>query len=156
MSKTNSLIQFHFLLPLTLSNRKALKAFIVSTLKKKKQPVEAVNIVFCDDGYLLDLNKKFLRHDFYTDILSFPLSRPGEPLIAEIYISIDRVRENAKSLDITFKKELHRVIFHGILHFCGYNDKSSAETKKMRTIENKYLNLYFKTLDSRTKARSKV
>jgi probable rRNA maturation factor len=104
---------------------------------------ETVSIIFCDDKYLLPLNRRFLQQDFYTDILSFTLSGSGEPLIAEIYISIERVRENAKNLKSSFKLELHRVIFHGILHFCGYKDKSSPDIKKMREMEDKWLNIYF-------------
>lgn len=101
-----------------------------------------MNIVFCDDKYLLTLNMEFLKHDYYTDILSFPLSAKGKPLIAEIYISIDRVKDNARNLETSFREELHRVIFHGVLHFCGYKDKLPLEIKKMRALENKYLSDY--------------
>ena len=144
MSKTKSPVQFHFLSPCTLNGRGALKAFIARMLRKKGLAVEAVSVVFCDDKYLLDLNRQFLHHDFYTDILSFPLSASGEPLIAEIYISTERVRENALNVHVSLNKELHRVIFHGILHFCGYEDKSPADIKKMRSIEDKWLKAYFK------------
>ncbi len=104
--------------------------------------MESLDIIFCDDTYLLELNSEFLKHDYYTDILSFRLSSIGKPLIAEIYISIDRVRDNAKNLNSSFKSELHRVIFHGVLHFCGYKDKSPADLLKMRTMENKWLTRY--------------
>ena len=144
MSKTKALIQFHFLTPTTLSNRLALKAFILSIFKKQKHPVESLSIIFCNDSYLLALNRRFLKHDYYTDIISFPLSKRGERLIAEIYISIDRIRDNARNLDTTFKEELHRVIFHGVLHFCGYKDKSAADCRLMRTMEDKYLKAYFR------------
>ena len=87
---------------------------------------------------------QFLKHDFYTDILSFPLSAKGEPLIGEIYISVDRVRDNAKNLGASFREELHRVIFHGILHFCGYKDKSPADIILMRSREDKCLKTYFR------------
>lgn len=103
-----------------------------------------MNIVFCNDKYLLTLNMEFLKHDYYTDILSFPLSAKGKPLIAEIYISIDRVKDNARNLETSFREELHRVIFHGVLHFCGYKDKLPLDIKKMRSLENKYLTDYFK------------
>ncbi len=101
-----------------------------------------MNIIFCDDEYLLGLNRRFLHHDFFTDILSFPLSQANQPLIAEIYISVDRVYENAQTARSSFKEELHRVIFHGILHFCGYKDKLKADIKIMRSMEEKYLNAY--------------
>ncbi|HCL83092.1 MAG TPA: rRNA maturation RNase YbeY [Chitinophagaceae bacterium] len=145
MIKKNALIQFHFQAASALPARRALKTYITSIFKKEKQPLGSVNIVFCDDQYLLNLNRQFLQHDFYTDILSFPLSGPGEPLIADIYISTDRVRENAKSNQTSFQKELHRVIFHGILHFCGYKDKSPADIKKMRAMEDHFLEAYFRT-----------
>ena len=144
MNKTKSPIQFHFLLPCTLNARTPLKAFIISVFKKEKKSLSGLNIIFCDDDYLLTLNEQFLHHDYYTDILSFPLSGPGDPLVAEIYISIDRVRDNAGNHQASFREELHRVIFHGILHFCGYKDTSSADIKKIRGMEDKYLKTYFR------------
>jgi probable rRNA maturation factor len=145
MIKTNFAVRFHFLSPCPLSKRKALKAFIASIFKKEKIAIQKIDIIYCNDEYLLALNKRFLKHDFYTDILSFPLSEPNEPLVAEIYVSIDRVKENADNLNISFKNELHRVIFHGILHFCGYKDKSNPDIKAMRKLEDKYLRSYFKS-----------
>jgi probable rRNA maturation factor len=144
MNKTQSTVLFHFPSPCSLNNRRLLKVFIRSIFKKEKQPLERINIVFCDDKFLLTLNRQFLKHDYYTDILSFPLSGIGQPLIAEIYISTDRVKDNAKNLETSFREELHRVIFHGVLHFCGYGDKSPAEIKKMRALEDKYLKSYFR------------
>jgi probable rRNA maturation factor len=144
MSKTTSLIRFHYLSPLALPNRKKLKRFIVSIFKKEGRTPEKIDIVFCSDNYLLDLNRRFLQHDFYTDILSFTLSEPPEHLTAEIYISIDRVRENVRNIKTSFKEEIHRVIFHGVLHFCGFKDKSPADIKKMRAMEDKWLNSYFR------------
>ena len=135
-------VRFHFQMPCTLPNRGGLKKFILSIFKKEKKELDALNIIFCDDEYLLDLNRQFLHHDFYTDILSFPLSKANQPLIAEIYISIDRVRENARIAGSSFKEELHRVIFHGVLHFCGYKDKSDSDIRVMRLMENKYLKAY--------------
>jgi len=142
MRKKNP-VQFHFLIPCTLPNRKGLKKFILNIFKKEKTDLKDLNIVFCNDEYLLGLNRQFLKHDFYTDILSFPLSAVDQPLIAEIYISVERVRENAKISGSSFKEELHRVIFHGILHFCGYKDKTNPDIKKMRSLEDKYLKSYF-------------
>ena len=139
-------IQFHFLVPCTLPQRRLLRLFLASIFKKEKQPLEGLNIIFCSDDYLLDLNRQFLKHDFYTDILSFPLSKPGQPLNAEIYISLDRVRDNAKNLESTLREELHRVIFHGVLHFCGYKDKTTREINQMRATEDKYLRSYFRKI----------
>jgi probable rRNA maturation factor len=142
MKKKNP-VQFHFLIYCALRNRGSLKMFIHSIFKKEKKPLQELNIIFCDDEYLLNLNRQFLQHDFYTDILSFPYSKANQPLVAEIYISVDRVRENAKSSGSTFEKELHRVIFHGVLHFCGYKDKTPTDTKRMRSVEDRYLKGYW-------------
>ena len=138
-------VQFHFLVPFTLLNRTGLKAFIISVFKKEKKTLGDLNIIFCNDQYLIELNRQFLNHDYYTDILSFPFSQKKDPLIAEIYISIDRVRENAHVSGFSFKEELHRVIFHGVLHFCGYKDKSKKEIRAMRLMEDKLLTLYFRS-----------
>jgi probable rRNA maturation factor len=142
MSKSKPSVRLHFLSKLNLSSREQLKAFIIGRFRKEKKAFESLDIVFCDDDHLINLNKQFLNHDYYTDILSFPLSEPGKPLIGEIYISIDRVRDNAKNLDSSFKMEIHRVVFHGILHFCGYKDKSSADIRTMRSMEEKWLKAY--------------
>jgi probable rRNA maturation factor len=145
MTKTNSAVQFHFPSSCSLKRRLALKSFILSIFKREKQALESLQIVFCDDKFLLSLNRRFLQHDYYTDILSFRLSGRGAPLVAEIYISTERVRDNAINLETSFQRELHRVIFHGILHFCGYGDRSRAEIQQMRALEDKYLDRYFGT-----------
>jgi len=138
-------IHFHFLQGgFTLSERSTLKSFIETLFKKEKKKLQALNYIFCSDEYLLEINKQYLRHDFYTDIITFGLSEPDEPINAEIYISVDRVRENAGQFKTTLRKEMHRVIFHGALHLCGYRDKKKKEEILMRQMENKYLGLYFK------------
>lgn len=144
MNKVIPQVRFHFPSACNLPQRRQLKAFILSIFQKEKRAIESIDIVFCDDNYVLSLNQQFLRHDYYTDILSFPLSDKGKPLMAEIYISTDRVTDNAKNLESSFREELHRVIFHGLLHFCGYNDKSLREKKTMRDAEDYYLKAYFK------------
>lgn len=125
----------------SLKDRSRLKTFINSLFLKEGQKLLSLNYVFCSDKKLLEINRQFLRHDYFTDIISFDLS--GDIGIeGEIYISIDRVRDNAKKLDIPFKLELHRVIFHGALHLCGYKDKSKSEQRKMRDKEDLYLASY--------------
>ena len=89
------------------------------------------------DEELLDMNKTYLNHDYYTDIITFP--HQYEPIFAELYISVDRVKENAKSEKIPFQDELHRVIVHGLLHLCGYDDHSDVHIEKMRARENQAL-----------------
>jgi len=125
----------------SLDNRNQLKRFIETLFTKEKKKLSHINYIFCSDKRLLEINRQFLHHDFYTDIITFDLSE-GMDTEAEIYISIDRVRENAKNLGYSFKSELHRVIFHGALHLCGYKDKKQSDINKMREIESFYLSRY--------------
>jgi len=136
-------IKFYFHQPVTLRNRGALKKFIQSIFKLEKVKAGDISYIFCSDDYLLNINKEFLNHDYYTDIITFDLSdKISSSKIGEIYISIDRVRENAKLYKLAFTKELHRVIFHGILHLCGYKDKSAQEKNIIRAKEDFYLGKY--------------
>lgn len=128
----------------TLKNRVALKSFIEKRVKKEGLSIESLNYVFCSDKYLLEINKQFLDHNFYTDIISFDLSEEPGKLIGEVYISVDRVKENAKTHEASFTEELLRVIFHGALHFCGYKDKKPSDSKKMRQMEDLWLAAYMK------------
>ena len=127
---------------ITLGNRVALKAFLEKQLKKEGIRIKCLQYVFCSDKYLLDINKQFLNHDYYTDIISFDLSETKGELIGDIYISVDRVKENAKTLITTQGNELLRVIFHGALHFCGYKDKKPGDAKLMRSMEDKWLKMF--------------
>ena len=107
----------------------------------ERKKLASINYIFCSDKKLLEINQQFLHHDYYTDIITFDLSE-SDYTQAEIYISIDRVKENAQTETVSFKSELHRVIFHGALHLCGYKDKSKAEVFKMREKEAFYLDIY--------------
>ena len=139
-----SVIHFFYQKPLkSLRNREKLKQFLQKTSVSGKRRIEQLNIVFCDDAYLLQINKQYLNHNFYTDIITFDLSGKDSPMNAELYISTERVKENAQALNLSFQHELHRVIFHGLLHLLGYKDKSLAEEKAMRMAEDKLLNRYF-------------
>jgi probable rRNA maturation factor len=122
--------------------RTKLKVFILELFKKERVPVAEVNYIFCADEYLGQINKDFLKHNTYTDIITFQYNAEGEPAQSDIYISVDRVRENAKKFEVPFLHELYRVVFHGALHLCGYNDKKDKETKEMTTMEDYYLNRY--------------
>ena len=130
----------------TLGNRLAIKAFIEKALKKEGMTIESLQYIFCSDKFLLDINKSYLKHDYYTDIISFDLSEIKGKLIGEVYISIDRVKDNAKTHKTILNEELLRVIFHGALHFCGYKDKKPADAKEMRAQENKWLKSYLKSV----------
>lgn len=128
----------------TLANRVALKSFIEKRVKKEGYTIDSLTYVFCSDKYLLKINKDFLSHDYYTDIISFDLSEVPGQLIGEVYISVDRVKDNTKTHGTSLKEELHRVIFHGALHFCGYKDKKPTDAKKMREMEDRWLSAYMK------------
>jgi rRNA maturation RNase YbeY len=129
---------------ITLGNRVALKTFLEKQLKKEGIRIECLQYVFCSDKYLLGINKQFLNHDYYTDIISFDLSETKGVLIGDIYISVDRVKENAKTMKTVLRNELLRVIFHGALHFCGYKDKKPADAKLMRSMEDRWIGAYMK------------
>ncbi len=99
-----------------------------------------ISIIFCSDDYLLEVNKEYLDHDYYTDIITFDYTINNE-VSGDLFISIDRVKENSTTFDVTFQKELYRVLVHGVLHLCGYGDKSVSEEKIMRSKEDFYLSL---------------
>jgi rRNA maturation RNase YbeY len=127
---------------LTLTSKTELKAFIETLFKKEKTPLAAINYIFCSDKYLLSINQQFLNHDYYTDIITFGLYDKGTPVVAEVYISTDRVKENAVIHGVTYTNEMLRVLFHGALHLCGYKDKSKADILTMRAKEDAYLKRY--------------
>ncbi len=131
----------------SLQHRTELKVFIETLFQKERKKLASINYIFCSDKRLLEINQQFLRHDYYTDIITFDFSET-DATQAEIYISIDRVKDNAKTESVSFKSELHRVIFHGALHLCGYKDKKKGERKIMREKEGLYLSKYFKIANS--------
>ena len=94
---------------------------------------------------LLKINQDFLQHNYYTDIITFGLNEPGEPIEAEIYVSIDRVKDNANQQSVSYQNEMQRVLFHGALHLCGYKDKKKSEIMVMRQKEDQYLHLITKS-----------
>lgn len=143
MKKAGEKIRFHFLVdPFYFPDRGHLKLFLEKKLKEEGKKVEAINYIFCDDPYLLRMNQQYLQHDTLTDIITFELSPKGGALVSDIYISIERVRENARLFHSSFSAELLRVVFHGILHLAGYKDKSVVESQKMREMENRYLKAF--------------
>lgn len=143
MSTTNA-IAFHYIdVAFAFRSRTELKRFVIALFKKEGRALDHINYIFCTDEYLLQLNQDYLKHDTYTDIITFELSPKGEPVLSDIFISIDRVKENASQLGFSFQRELHRVIFHGALHLCGYKDKTRSDSQTMRAMEDKYLAKYF-------------
>ncbi|HMK17006.1 MAG TPA: rRNA maturation RNase YbeY [Chitinophagaceae bacterium] len=143
---TSKKTKVHFFshdIPTRLKNTTKLKQFIESVFKKELQSLDSINYIFCSDKAILKINKKYLNHDFYTDVITFDLSSNNKAISAEVYISIERIRDNAKKLGLTIKSELHRVLFHAALHLCGYKDKKKKDQEIMRIKENELLAKYF-------------
>lgn len=103
---------------------------------------KAIHYIFCDDAYLLEINKEYLQHDTLTDIITFRYQEHPHPLESDIYISTERVQENASKFGVAFDAELRRVMAHGVLHLLGFKDKSAADKQKMRQAEEEALGLY--------------
>lgn len=127
-----------------LRNRIRLKKFLINLFRNEGKKLDSINYIFCTDRALLKTNRQYLNHNYYTDIITFNLSDDSEPIRAEVYISLQRVSENAKKLKSSIKSELHRVIVHGALHLCGYNDSTEKEKGIMRKREDYYLNRYYR------------
>ena len=125
-----------------LKDKAILKIFLESILEEETVDFEKISYIFCTDEYLHKLNMEYLHHDTLTDILTFTLSETSLPIISEIYISVDRVRENSGILKTNYEQELQRVMIHGILHLCGFSDHTPQLKEEMRNKENYYLNKY--------------
>jgi len=132
------MISFNYENDFELNNEEQLSRWISSVIVSEGCTEDEINYVFCDDEYLHKLNVEFLNHDTLTDIISFDYSM-GKTLQGDIFISIERVEDNAKDFEVEFMEELQRVLVHGILHYCGYKDKTEEEAKLMRSKENFYL-----------------
>ena len=130
---------------LILKDKKRLKIFLPQIFTDSNKVLATVSYIFCSDDYLLQINNEFLQHDFYTDIITFNLSDKKKEITGEIYISIDRVKDNALQLNIRYTDEIKRVIFHGALHLCGYKDKKPNDIKTMRRAEDFYMLEYQQT-----------
>lgn len=125
----------------TLADEEKIINWLLDTIEKEQSDLDTINYIFCSDEYLLDINRTYLDHDYYTDIITFQHQSEDEPILSDIYISIDRVKENAKDLNLTFDLEMQRVIIHGLLHLLGYSDKSETDQALMRAKEDSYLSL---------------
>ena len=145
MNKEASHVQFSFNSEIALPEQKRLKAFIISLFEDHNQPLSFLHYTFCTDEEILAINQQYLKHDYYTDIITFDLrERSADAMTAEVFVSTDTVRSNAELVGEPFLKELHRVIFHGAVHLCGYNDKAEREQVVMRKMEDQCLFRYFK------------
>lgn len=133
-------VRFHYEnLKFRLTQSRNIQAWVEKTALSEKKHILSLDYIFCTDEALYERNLQFLNHDTYTDIITFDLSESTGQIIGEIYISIDRVKDNSLRFEQSFDDELHRVIIHGLLHLCGYGDKKKAEKEKMRTLEDRYL-----------------
>ena len=135
------MIDFNYETSFLLDNESSISNWLTSVIDAEGFKEGEINYIFCDDNYLLKLNVEFLDHDTFTDIISFDYTM-GKLVSGDIFISIDRVKENAKSFNVSFDNELLRVIIHGVLHYCGYKDKTDSDAQVMRAKENLYLSTF--------------
>lgn len=135
------MINYNYEIEFSLANEVAISKWISNVISLEGFKEGELNYVFCDDAYLHKLNVEFLNHDTLTDIISFDYTI-GKLISGDLFISIERVRDNASDFKVSFEDELLRVIVHGILHYCGYKDKTQEDLKIMRLKENFYLRLF--------------
>jgi len=135
------MISFNYETDFELANESDIESWIGRIIASEQKSEGEISYVFCDDDYLLELNQQYLQHDTLTDIISFDYSL-GNELSGDIFISVERVRENAEIFNQSFENELLRVISHGVLHYCGYKDKSEADEQLMRQKENEKIAMF--------------
>ena len=132
---------------LFIGNKQKIKNFVEFIFSLEMIPLKKAVYVFCSDIFLLDINRRFLHHYTLTDIITFDLSEKNNGITGEIYISLERVKENSLLFKTSFRDETLRVIFHGALHLCGYKDKTSSDKKTMRQKEDYYLKVFYDSHD---------
>ncbi|MGV3527969.1 MAG: rRNA maturation RNase YbeY [Flavisolibacter sp.] len=136
-------ISFHYTdQKFSFRRRNLVRSTVERLIRAEGQKVGEIHYIFCSDEYLLQLNQTHLKHDTLTDIITFQYNEPREPIVSDIYISVERVRENATTFAVSFSDELLRVIFHGALHLVGYKDKTSVQKSEMRQMEDRYLQVF--------------
>ena len=135
------MISFNYEIDFELPNESQISKWLSNVILSENKKEGDINYIFCDDEYLLEINQQYLDHDTLTDIISFDYC-VGNELHGDIFISIERVRENASDFDVKFEEELLRVMAHGILHYCGYKDKSEDDEKLMRQKEEDKIQLF--------------
>ena len=135
------MINFNYETDFTLDNEEAIAAWLTNVITSENKKEGEINYIFCDDEYLHKINLEYLNHDTLTDIISFDYTM-GNELSGDIFVSIERVNDNAKDFNVVFEEELKRVLVHGILHYCGYKDKGEAEELLMRSKEDEKIALF--------------
>ncbi|MEP1489006.1 MAG: rRNA maturation RNase YbeY [Algibacter sp.] len=138
------MIDFNYETEFSIDKEGSISSWISNVISDENYKEGEINYVFCDDAYLHKLNVEFLDHDTLTDIISFDYTM-GKLVSGDIFISIERVKDNAVDFGVSFEDELHRVIVHGVLHYCGYKDKTDDDAKVMRDRENHYLSVLLKS-----------
>ena len=124
--------------PFDLPDPKGLRSWITETINREGGQLGALSFIFCSDDFLHDINVRYLQHDTYTDIITFPYARAPK-VEGDIFVSLDRVAENAKAYGVAFEQELYRVMIHGVLHLCGFADQTPEEKEQMRAKEDEAL-----------------
>lgn len=135
------MISFNYEIDFEIQEETSYTNWVSSVILSENKSEGEINYIFCDDNYLLEINQQYLNHDTLTDVISFDYSL-GDEIHGDIYISIERVRENADDFKVPFEEELKRVMIHGVLHYCGYKDKSDADELLMRSKEDEKLKLF--------------
>jgi len=135
------MINFNYETDFNLDNEDAISAWLANVITSENKKEGEINYIFCDDEYLNKINVEYLNHDTLTDIISFDYSI-GKELHGDIFVSIERVKENATDYNVSFEEELKRVLVHGILHYCGYKDKGDAEEVLMRSKEDEKIAMF--------------
>jgi rRNA maturation RNase YbeY len=135
------MISFNYETDFSLNDEKIYEDWISKVISSEMQHEGEINYIFCDDDYLLEINKQYLDHDTLTDIISFDYS-VGNELHGDIFISVERVRDNAEDFKVSFEEELKRVMVHGVLHYCGYKDKSEKDEQLMREKEEEKMKMF--------------
>lgn len=123
----------------TLKGKRVLRKWLNDCATEEGVKVGALNYIFCSDSYLLAMNRRYLNHDTFTDIITFPMTDTPKDISGDIFISFERVRENAREYGVAVSDELARVMVHGMLHLLGLDDKTATQKKRMRSMENQYL-----------------
>ena len=135
------MISFNYELDFKLEDETAYLDWLSNVISSEIKDEGEINYIFCDDDYLLEINQQYLDHDTLTDIISFDYSI-GNELHGDIFISIERVRENATDFNVAFEEELKRVVVHGVLHYCGYKDKNEEDETLMRQKEEEKMKMF--------------
>ncbi|QKZ11670.1 rRNA maturation RNase YbeY [Spirosoma sp. KUDC1026] len=130
--------------PYEQPKKRATQQWLKKQAEQEGYSVGELNYIFCSDEYLLQVNRDYLQHDYYTDIITFDQSEEEDKIEGDIFVSVDRVTDNAAQLNITPQQEMTRVLAHGMLHLCGYGDKSEEEAKLMRAKEEEWMNAFSK------------